>query len=272
MQPTLTVDTKAFNMAVDRYVRELGASKQKVLRNQAKLLVQQAIQITPPFASKTGENGRVTPNLKAPSTEAKAAGEAAIRGDMERAVDSITESSFIGLKPALKERLDALLNASAFKEVEEILSRFRNYKGFRFVAFNPQLHRGVQNRRGRIPRDQKRRTFDATRRDSYLKARLAMVGYAKGGWAVAARALGVAGRFLPGWITRHNSPGGFFEVSTGSGSVTITNSANASPELPEKIEQAMAMRARSMTRDIKRILDGMAAGKSPAELTRADIF
>lgn len=99
---------------------------------------------------------------------------------------------------------------------------------FRNVDFRPfdegQAHQA--NRvRGRIKKGA-RPIFivrEAGRLKAYINAEFRLVGWVKGGWAACARALGgVSG--LPGWITRHKSPGRIEErFGNGRAEITLIN-------------------------------------------------
>lgn len=237
------VDYSQFDKAIRRVIDETGRAAGKVIHQQARLFVRDAIKYTPP----TG---------KAPISESfnaqKKAGEQAIKNDIGaifRAADEldvISNPSSKGARAAVNrfKRTGDAAGMQAFLRAIGINAKVEQ-------ALTLGLHSAHRSRAtGRTLRGQAHHHLIMQKKtiNSVTKILLARVGMAKAGWLVPARALGVD---VPNWISRHSGQAGLFRFTENAKGITIEmgNSVRYAQKHDDKnriIQRALNRRAESM--------------------------
>jgi hypothetical protein len=206
MSELFRLRTSQFDSEIRNLIRETQKDAGEVLRQEAKLFVQEAVHLTPPF----GES---------PSTESYNAqrkiGLAAVERDIKAAMRAVDDLKFIDKlkKKRLRDRIEKLIHEGNVEGVNAIFKKMKSR--YRLATImqdaDPDLHERYRDRRGRV---QNKRTINIVLRGSslrrYIREKQKDVGRAKGGWVKAAQGLGVR---LPAWITRHSEPGEFQDHS-----------------------------------------------------------
>jgi hypothetical protein len=193
----LTVDTSAFNRTLaniaDRLPRECA---RPLLMEEARLFVRDAIRATPPFARATySESFNVQRRL----------GEGAVKRDIGGLFKTQDSLGFVKNPRNMKLAVD-MLNAIKRRDAQAANAILKNV-GVDMAAIasaDPGVHQSARGRRGRVVSRRKYLVLDARSVAQFIKTKQSHVGRAKAGWVPAARALGLQ---LPGWITRHSTPG-----------------------------------------------------------------
>ncbi len=172
----LTVNARAFNDAVTRYVLTLGKDARGAVRQQSMLLGKKLVQFTPP--------------------NTRAQGRKAVARDIQRAVTPIRPGDFAS--PAIRK----LIRKRDYAALEVVFSRLPKggFAGFQVLPFSPELHRSRRDARGRVTRSAKVATPDAAQVRGYIREVQARVGRAKGGWVPTVTRLGGS---VPEWLLRH---------------------------------------------------------------------
>jgi hypothetical protein len=253
-----TFDTSKFERSLKRFAFHSRKSGAEVLKNQARLLVRDAVALTPPNSGK-GAGG-------------KKRGEAAIAGDMfgGRTVN-------VGGFRAKARGFFEIMQKPGI-ERDEIVS-FLTTKDGRVYGVEKRLYRPNASAGEMIAhRDQYRskstgqmskaglRTLDVGRHrfidrmvvtpaaaNRMLKELYRRVGYLAGGWNAAAKKLGLR---LPNWIANKTANNGAcIEVLAGNQlSITISNKVRFAGKvkgLRSRIQSALNNRARAMDRQLR---------------------
>jgi hypothetical protein len=150
------------------------------LRYQGRLLGQRLIDFTPP---KNRSQGR-----------------AAVLRDTVRATHPLKPSFFTSAK------IRNLVRKRDYAALEAVFSKFHSgiLAGALVFPFAPDLHQKQRDQRGRVRRDARQATPDASEVREYVARIRENVGEGKGGWAASVIALG---GHPAQWIAEHKSAG-----------------------------------------------------------------
>lgn len=232
MEPVFSLDLSRLNFQMTRLA--LAAGKEfapKIVREEAKQFVKTIVFLSPPRLQGQGEN--------------------AVRRDISRSVYALTMQNikklFDTATPKFKNQMNKFVQGgdwrgvlAMFKQTPK-MSRWFPVSGMNIKA----LHNASQTSRGRVRGQHKRFTLDIGEYANYVGKIVRNVGYLKGGWNAAARALGVN---VPEFVARHGTHAGtitnldYFDGS----SITMTNSAVKLPDYRHVVDSAMAYRAQAM--------------------------
>lgn len=214
-KPVMKVDNRELNEALFRFQEETHKAWPQVLRPRARsVAVSLAIQ-TQPFGSgpepqKTGINavrrdiGKVYACLDTVYDEIKAADRL-----------GMAMGFYAAVKNGNLDRAQTILRHSKSPNRNTPIGAFD--KG--------AAHRSSRNSRGRVSRRRPALVVSNFERvGPYIKRVERLVGFAKGGWAACARALGGVRGINAGWVTRQKSPGEVIEnYSFGAAKITLKN-------------------------------------------------
>ena len=194
MQATLDLDMTQFRRAAQRLLAVKRITIEKLISDQARLFVRDAIKLTPPFG----------PNAITESYAAqRRIGEAAVRRDIGKVFQPLTGLNILRhpRNARLGEALQSAARSGDLATVILLLERAGLH--VRVVqAADPGLHRAARTQRGRVRfSGPPLVVMDARGLKKFIESQVSQVGKTKGGWLAAADALGVTG--IPAWITRH---------------------------------------------------------------------
>lgn len=257
-----------FNEALLRRIASSKKGSFPILVEQAKGLVRQIMDLTPP-----GSNGR--PGL---SQQSHNAGKQAIFNDLYGGGGRSKHQRTAGIFTPMKA--DIVAKAAAMYGSERAITLFPTKEGIVYGVehelFFPHpaqddmrehhkryYRNGRFTRAGGATRDIGRWRFidkfvlpkeDFT---AYIKTQYAKVGYLMSGWRVAARELGIN---LPKWVANNNAPG-VAKINIGSKSMDIVirnNVAWASTRIPDRrIQAAIDRQASKMASQFQYYLDSL---------------
>ena len=203
-----------FNDSLYRLARETGKDFGDVVKSNGRLIAINMAIMTQPFSG--GENFR--DNGSYAGARDRAAGEFAVLSDVGLVYSTIG-IIYSMVKTVKESAAKGFWKAVNSGQMAKAIKIFRTF-GITINASTSTAqigkfdeggyHRQVRNSRGRVGRNQRTMLIvtnpKALRR--YVKEMVKRVGWAKGSWAAAARALGGT-RGLPQWVTRHDAaPGG----------------------------------------------------------------
>lgn len=238
MNVAVQVNADAFNDAVRRYVKEVGVGLPQAMRTQARLLFGRVIQRTYP--------------------KTRAQGRRAVARDIRRAVRVLSPGDFES------QDLRRMVRRRDYAGLRAVLER--SGSPLTVVPFEPDLHRKVRDRRGRVTRPRNVATLDGDAVRSYTRRRQDLVGRAKGGWAAAMRA---AGGRPPEWIGRWAAVGNVEDrlADPVAGFIRAENLSEWARHGDDDriVAGALQSRANDILADIRRRLDraaGVAANRS----------
>lgn len=176
----LSVNARAFNDAVTRYVLTLGKDARGAVRQQSMLLGKKLVQFTPPNTRSQGRK--------------------AVARDIQRAVTPLRPAGFTSTE------IRKLIRKGDHAALEVIFSRFKGgqFAGFKVLPFSPDLHRSKRDSRGRVTKSAKVATTDAAEVRDYIRQVQNHVGRAKGGWVATVTRLGGS---VPEWLLRQAETG-----------------------------------------------------------------
>ena len=197
-----------------RYPQKVGRTLESLVTQEARGLAVELARNTRPFGF---------------SEKAKQRGEGAVAGDINRvfAVPSDAYDNMRLLDPAAADRFWANIQNRRFAKAEQALkSSNSNWKNLSVGRLDPKLHQ--QSRTGRYANVKRKRPVQivtsAKSLDSYIVKIQKRVGFAKGSWINAAKAIGGKVRGTAQWVTRHKQAPGTATVKTGDKpSVTLVN-------------------------------------------------
>lgn len=230
----ISVDTSKANLAITRYVTELGQNAGEVIKREMLLLLQQCIKFTPP---KTYTQGR-----------------AAIARDIRRAVkqaepDWITNNIH---NPRLRTRLRLAVesqNEVQFEALMKVIS-----PKWQVVGFDPALHLEARDSRGRVQgKKWKRITLHTREWSRYITQIQKRAGMMRASWVPA---LASVGGKAPYWVAGKQVKHGDFIDATQSinPSFTATSRANGVTQFARIYQNALKSRAVSVERNVNRLL------------------
>lgn len=244
-------DTTSFDHAFGLFMANSKRDVKLVLKQQAKLLTVDCAKLTPPFSKAVFGN---------PASESFAAqkriGDAAVRTQVTGLFNPAANMSDVkgALGPKTARLLKGYLGSGEFQKFKTFLERRKVQTQF-VESANVGLHSASRDRGGRVRKKANMLVFNADSIRAVLKEKLSHVGRAKAGWKAAAQKFGVP---LPGWITRHSTPGDARDDTDDptNPSVTIWNKVGYASELASNselriIERALAFRARAMMRQVE---------------------
>lgn len=240
------VENEKFDVAIRKFVTDLGLAAPDVVKEETRLLLAQCIKFMPP---KTYSQGRK-----------------AVSRDIKRSMASLDETRF------RSKRIANLIRKNDVNAVREIVRRCPAMRDFDVQEFDPQkLHEDKRDNRGRIRKFQKILVLKRGKVKSYIRARQRSVGSAKAGFWPGLQAVGGA---VPAYIAKHASKYGSVDISKlaskTDSQVRITNYSKAAVsdnEFEHVVESAVKMRGRSMESKFRRMVKekAEAAGLSAHE-------
>jgi hypothetical protein len=199
---------------LNRYPQKVGRTLESLVKQEARGLAVELARNTRPFGF---------------SDKAKQRGEMAVAGDINRvfAVPSDAYDNMRLLDPASADKFWANIQNRRFSKAEQSLkSSNSNWKDLPVGRLDPKLHQ--QSRTGRNANVKRKKPAQIVTspkaRDSYIAKIQKRVGFAKGSWINAAKAIGGRVRGAAQWVTRHKQAPGTAIVKTGNKpSVTLVN-------------------------------------------------
>lgn len=237
----------------DRLVHRFAAYRSKtvpeVVRAQARLICVNLAHNTQPYGA---------------DDAARAKGRNAVRGDLNKVFlgpERILEIARLGARRGheLSERMIEAVESGRSARVAEL---WRQQSGQSLPAADapdPQWHRQQRNRRGKVSRKGRPMlVLSASALRAYTLTKEKLVGFAKSGWATAARALG-ATRGIPGWVSRNRGPGTARDATADPSypRVVLSNTVRYIDQVlpPKERERAVHMQYQKMDRALQHQMD-----------------
>jgi hypothetical protein len=258
MKPTVSININDLNANLRRYIDAAGKDCVEAVKDEARLFVVALMRATPPFGKHTftqrGENSESW------NTQRKI-GENAVKRDLGRTFIKLQEMAIVAKpeNPKLAEQLLKYARRGMVEKIQDVLEKmhFRNKVE---LSATKETHDSKRGRRGSVAKNTiKTVILRGNSLVKLIKARLADVGKAKGGWMLAASALGAKG--IPNWISRHAGQPGMFQDGTGNKtapSITIGNLVEYGNQFPsEPFEAAVQWRKVAIEEKIKKVIAAM---------------
>ena len=199
---------------LNRYPEKVGRTLESLVKQEARGLAVELARNTRPFGF---------------SEAAKKRGKKAVAGDIGRvfALPSDAYENMRLLEPAIADRFWANIQNRRFSRAEQALkSSTSNWKNLSVGRLDPKLHHQSRNIHGEVTRRFPAQIVTSPKaRETYIAKIQKRVGFAKGAWINAAKAIGGRVRGSEQWVTRHKQSPGTATVKTGiKPSVTLINS------------------------------------------------
>lgn len=233
-----------FQQTLNRFIANSTRAAAVVVRQQSKLLAEDFMLATGPWAKGRPSNG----------LDAKRMGTEAAKRDLLKAITPIT--SVLDLKNTtnkrLKKQIKQLVDTQDINEAEALFKNFKKLNSWKFSdairEYDSRLR--VSGNRYRLRNYRKVATLDVNQWKSQLQRIQANVGLAKAGWAVSVAALG--GK-VPGWIS--NLIGRAYgrcivNLDNPTPSVEMINSTNNIGRYTREYNRAMNLRAEAMQKQM----------------------
>lgn len=198
---------------LNRYPEKVGRTMESLVKQEARGLAVELARNTRPFGF---------------SEKAKKTGEQAVASDIGR-VFALPSDAFEHLKtsdPAAADRFWSNIQNRRFSRAETALrSSSSGWKDLSVGRLDPKLHHQSRTIHGNVTRDKPAQIVTSGKAlDTYIAKIQKRVGFAKGTWINAAKAIGGRVRGSVPWVTRHKQSPGTATVKTGDkASVTLIN-------------------------------------------------
>jgi hypothetical protein len=197
-----------------RYPEKVGRTLESLVKQEARGLAVELARNTRPFGF---------------SEKAKKRGEKAVAGDINRvfALPSDAFEKTMATDPAAADRFWANIQNRRFSKAEKTIRASNSpWKELSVGRLDPKLHQ--QSRTGKNANGKRRTPAQVVTspkaRDTYIAKIQKRVGFAKGSWINAAKALGGRVRGAAQWTTRHKQAPGTATIKTGDKpAVTLVN-------------------------------------------------
>jgi hypothetical protein len=199
---------------LNRYPEKVGRTLESLVKQEARGLAVELARNTRPFGF---------------SEKAKKRGEKAVAGDIVK-VFALPSDAFEKTQsgdPAAADRFWSNIQNRRFSKAEKALqSSNSNWKDLSVGRLDPKLHQ--QSRTGKNANVKRKKPAQIVTSpkalDSYVAKIQRRVGFAKGSWINAAKAIGGRVRGAAQWATRHKQSPGTARVKTGEKpAVTLVN-------------------------------------------------
>ena len=201
--------TSDVNRLLNRYPEKVGRTLESLVKQEARGLAVELARNTRPFGF---------------SERAKKTGERAVAKDIS-GVFALPSSAFEEIRksdPAAADRFWSNIQNRRFSRAETALrSSSSGWKNLSVGRLDPSLHKWGQLGAAKP----KQIVTSPKARETYIAKIQKRVGFAKGVWINAAKAIGGRVRGSEQWVTRHKQSPGTATVKTGTKpSVTLINS------------------------------------------------
>lgn len=242
----------AFGRTLAELGREAKKSAAEILTQQAKLLVQDCIKLTPPTKGKGGEMG-----VSVKSQEK--VGLRRVERDINKVIGSLQELNIwqgTKNKGAAKKAINKAIKAGDYKAAADVIGH-RNKKTKVGAVIPKDYHKKFHNSRGRVMRKPQDRFYATSKgvKKAYIQEAQQSVMKGKAGWKKAALKLGAKG--LIASITKHSAPGLALLATRPSSATPKITVANLVPHAQggghslRIMEYAMANRTRAMRKSLQ---------------------
>jgi len=198
---------------LSRYPGKVGRTLESLVKQEARGLAVELARNTRPFGF---------------SEKAKKRGEKAVAGDIVK-VFALPSDAFEKTKPgdpAAADRFWANIQNRRFSKAEKTLQSSNSpWKELSVGRLDPKLHHQSRNVRGQVTRRNPAQIVTSPKAlNTYIAKIQKRVGFAKGSWINAAKAIGGRVRGAAQWATRHKQAPGTATVKTGDKpAVTLVN-------------------------------------------------
>jgi hypothetical protein len=233
------------NVTLNRLAESTGKTLQEVLPSQMRLLATDLAYVTYPKGKGSADNV---------NHQAKIQGR--IRDVYPRPGTIVNELK--NKDTRLGVAFSLMLQKRQYSKAKQLTDRHLPNMGLSIGSFDGgELHK-AQSEQKRVTKRLLVPLY--TRVEAYTKKTMKMSGYAKGGFATASRQLGGV-RGIPGWATRHRSPG--TGTITGDGKTLTVTMINHVKYLSEFALQSYDERAAvsNRKRNITKLLDRIQTNK-----------
>ena len=196
-----------------RYPGKVGRTLESLVKQEARGMAVELARNTRPFGF---------------SEKAKKRGEKAVAGDIIK-VFALPSDAFEKTKPgdpAAADRFWADIKNRRFSRAEKTLQSSNSpWKDLPVGRLDPKLHHQSRNVRGQVMRRNPAQIVTTPKAlNTYIAKIQKRVGFAKGSWINAAKAIGGRVRGSAQWVTRHKQAPGTATVKTGDKpAVTLVN-------------------------------------------------
>jgi hypothetical protein len=198
---------------LNRYPEKVGRTLESLVKQEARGLAVELARNTRPFGF---------------SEKAKKRGEKAVAGDIIK-VFALPSDAFEKTKPgdpAAADRFWANIQNRRFSKAEKALQVSNSpWKELSVGRLDPKLHQQSRTINGVVRRRSPAQIVTSPKaRETYIAKIQKRVGFAKGSWINAAKAIGGRVRGAAQWVTRHKQAPGTATVKTGEKpAVTLIN-------------------------------------------------
>lgn len=241
IQPTLTFDTSQLNRQLaalhDAFIgRGQKGDAETLIVDETRRLLTQAQRFTPPKSLTQGRR--------------------AVARDIGRAVTPASEEMF--KNPKLRARVRPVIKKRDYADFRSILENSKAFPRWAAEPFNPSLHKGKRDNRGRVTSVKRVFTLDVAEWKRYVAKVQKMVGFMRAGWGPA---LNKVGGKMVSWVARHVRQGkvrGYViaDLQGETKSITINNHTRGVGQTRHQFQSALYARARNIGRRVKLILSG----------------
>ena len=255
-----TTDISGAVQNIEGFWREMGKSLPVILRKVARIEAVSLARSTQPTSTADGNTKTSGNDVIYVGAKDRKMGEDKIERDIRKVYGSggdvyldIRAFSKSGDNRQLADAFYYFFKASQIKGSRGAQALL-DASGSQFAGqdigqkLDPSFHRNSRNGRGRVPGQRSRSKLQQIPKtgeiEKYVEKVQKKVGLAKGGWADAARAVGLSTRGIPQWVTRHKGGGTGKDQTklTRNPSITLHNTVPYVSDLLSAADIAMALK------------------------------
>lgn len=273
----VSMDTSRLDKALKEFAALVKDDGNKVVLDEARKLYFDAMNMTPPYGERDHPQptypGQQKPNTQGSTKKAQAQGQRALQRDIRLSMAAYDLDS--PAKTAWEQRIRE--SGKSVDGYNEFFSRTgRRGVAVRFNKSHHTTHRkkhGLGRLRDKKPWSGKWLVTkqDQAYRDQYIRHRQRRVGTMKAAYAIAvtrinqkAASLGLPQSRIPAWVRNNMGKAGwlhhFTDINMGSrkDSASVEVEVNSHAQLQKAFPRAMRMRATSLERNVRKIVQGNA--------------
>lgn len=238
-EPTINVEDAIAQKELVALAVAMGKDVSEVVEQQARLLVEELISVTPPFGSLGGREaiGRQ-----------RKIGEAAVDRDLTHLFSPLEDLDMYRSEGRVGKRLRLLVRRGDFAALSSMMQYLRVGSPSMAEILPSSLadvHRAARDNRGHVRQNPRRNWVRRTDFARYKKSKKSRVLTLKAGWGAAARSLGAK---FPAMLAKREIPGTGDVVNKTSDKtdpyVLMTNRANYATDAIERTTIRYALRNR----------------------------
>lgn len=245
MNLRIDFDDVAFRSAAQRAARELKANVPELIREEVRLFIGEYRKRTPPMAS-YGKNESAKQDFQI--------GKGAIVRDVGKVAITL-DTDPAQMPPRLRELVEKGDDAGAQAYLDNVRSAGLRGRHLLKAGDLEKAHLAARNRYGRV-RTALRNATTSAAFHAYVERLFKLIGHNKGSFNAASFATGE--QRIPPYVRAAGSLGSYSESGAGEQFAATLTGRSTVPGAQRAVRESIALRAKKLTAEVKRIADTFA--------------